>query len=339
MLKRVPVFILLLIIALAPVLTGCFGPPSPPPPPPVDQQSEGEAPDYKAIEDALQDQSLVVRDQALKTLGTYEHSSAIKIYIKAIKDNLGNDDIVKTAIRGISRFGDKAIEPVRTDLWDSDSLELKEIAFKILQNVSNKEEFYPEVIEMYISMPFNTQTAALRLNMARYICSNADPENKDALTTLVGMLIDPDKKVINTASQKLGEWKSKEAVKSMTEIFKENYTNENTVLGILYALTAYPIPSGNDPAPISDITVFLWSFGSYNTRIQEESYKGLKTYGYDDDGHVIVDYINTFTDCNYDLVRSHVIALPQEMQKNIYPPDLKPEFELPPPRGRQGYCK
>ncbi|MEW5820179.1 MAG: hypothetical protein AB1782_08305 [Cyanobacteriota bacterium] len=340
MFRRLVIINSFLVLALLIFLTSCNQPAQQQDTSQQPQQENfGPAPDYKEIENVLQDPSPIVKLQGLKRLKTMRHPDSINIFIKVLKDNVDEKEVRNYAIKGIVDYKDLAVAPIKEQLWDQNNIKYQAVAFKVLSEVIPKEEFFSEVTDRYYNTPYSDAAAGFRRLLVRYITENADPEDPNALADVVGMLRDSDRSVISTASSTLGAWKTDKVVELVTESYKQHPEDERLTMAILQAFSNYEKPSQDNPAPIKDITVFLQSFGSYNEEIQKEAFSGLWHYGYEDPEGKILNHINSFANCNDELVRSHVVNLQGKLPQNVYPENQAPIFELPNATQREGFCK
>lgn len=334
--KRLTTIVILLFIVVLPILVGCLGQPqqtaqAPQEPPP---------PDLTNIELALRDPSPLVRKQAVENLKQYSHSVVMNTLIGAIKDNSDNKELVDSAVVGVVAYKDAAIDPVKKELWNSQNPLVALSGLTILSQIGKKEEFYPEVQTKFYNTPYNEETTLLRRELASFITKNARKDDQTAITDTVAMLSDADPDIAALATKQLSTWKNPLAIDRITELYYNNTTNPDIVTAILNVLNNYDAPTANNEGTaLTDISIFLETFGCYNETIQKGSYEGLKKFGYNDQGKQILNYIKRFDTCDNDLVRSHVLDLLQTLSVKQYPADAKaPIFKLPLVRTRDGFC-
>lgn len=342
MFKKVSIKSVMLLIALTLIVGGCGGGcPNP------DQQAsqnapEGPAPDYKSIDAGLMDASQIVRMQSAQTLANVKHSSAIPKLIQVVKDNKTDMDIVNVAVKGLISQGERCVEPVRAGLWEDKDLVSQYAGLKVLSGVLKKEVFIPEAVEKFYNVPFSEESKQLRKEIATFVLNNTDKNNNKIMADIVSFIQDDDPAVSTLAAVTLSEWKDPKVVKNLIDLYYIKRENPDVVRSILDVLVAYPAP---DPAKsqelsLSDITVFLETFGSYDRRIEDASYQGLKNFAYNDKDGKIVNYIRRFSQCDDDNVRAHVVDLVQIISTKQWPANIPvPTFEIPSNKTREGYCK
>jgi len=336
MLKRLYLSLLLVLILFLPLIGGCL-----PKPQQANQTNqEGPPPDLTNIQKALMDPSKTVRRQALETLKQYTHSAAIQVYIDAIIDNYDDSDTTKIAVDGLKKFKEKAVDPVKKDLWNNQLTTIQFLAFNVLSEVDKKEDFYPQVQDRFYMTPYTKENEEFRAKMAEFLLRNADKTKPNTLADIVAMLTVPDPKVVEFSARKLSEWKDPHAEDLLVKLYA-NSNNDPIITGaILNVLRNYDVPSvKTKETSIHDISVFLDSFGSYDKKVQEYSYQGLKSFGYKDKDDKILPYIKRFENCDSDVIRSNVVDLLNSLPMKQYPQDITPPtFTIPTAHGRKGFC-
>ena len=340
MLKRFIMIQIILIIGLVLLLPGCGGGSNKN----ADKQNvkqEGPAPDYTQIEKALKDPSDDVKKSAVKMLSKIKHSSTIPIYINIIKDNTNNSSLVSSSTKSLITYKEKAVQPVKEELWDTKKVDYQVIALKIFMSAPSNEELYNNITNTFFETPYNEGNTKLRRLMSDYIIKNIDPNNGAALSDMLVMLIDPDKDVANKASIALADIKSPKIFDKLIQTHESNRDNDELTKMILSVLLSYPKPNNKIDPPIPDISIFFDTFGSKDEEIQNLSYSGINKYAFNDPDGKIMEYIKSFESCDSELVRSHMYNLIVNLQKvkKRYPKDKKPVFTFPKARNNNKFCK
>lgn len=305
---------------------------------PVQAQNEGEAPDYTAIRKALKDPSPLVRSQAVLNLSAYTHSSVIDEYLNALRANINDAETSRLCIRGIKAQGEKAVPKVKELLWNDKSLVFQKVGLDLLSQIEKPEAFYPEVVNRYYETPYESGASRYRQDMVKYISNNIPKEDLEAVADLVVMLKDKDPKVVEIVTRALSALQSKEVQEQVITVYDNDPENANVVLAVLTVLNSYGAPTEVNPAPVKDLKVYMHTFGSYDKDIQNQSYIGMKAFAYDDKEGKILNYLKSFQNCDYDVVRSNLVDLMQVVPKNTYPEGQEPTFSFPKGK-RQGYCR
>jgi hypothetical protein len=323
---------ILLLLLVVQINAGCT--PPPPPPDPHVTVEETPPPDYTVIDAALKDPSQGVKLQAIAHLKQIDHITALDRLLQVIMDNPEDRKIAYPAADGLIKFGDKAINPVKDNLWNSRYMPAQEAAFKVLSAVNNTPEFYQEAKERFYArdIQYNIESAFYRQMLARYLVENADKENIDTIPDIIAMIQLPDEQVANMAGDKVAEWKDNRVIDPLFQVFYNDRKNSLVATNTLKILYAFDVPDhGVNPTQmLDDITLLLETFGSYHIDIEDNSYKALKKFAYGDPDGLIVNYIKKFENCNDELVRTHVIDLLQTLPQKQYPPGVTPPaFEIP----------
>lgn len=300
-------------------------------------KKEEPAPDYTAIREALKDPSPLVRSQAIENLAAYKHSSVVDEYLNALLANLNDSKLSKLCIKGIVKQKDKAIPKVREVLWNDKTLSLQAIGLEILSQLEKPEDFYSDVVNRYYETPYESGAFRYRSKMVDYIAKNTSKDNLEAVADLVVMLTDKDPKIVEIVTKTLSKLKSKEVQDQIITVYENDPENENVVLSVLTVLNSYGVPTKENPVPVKDLKVYMHTFGSYNKDIQNQSYIGISAFAYNDKDGKIMNYLKSFQNCDYDVVRSNLVSLMQTVPNNTYPEGEEPIFSFPKGK-RQGYC-
>ncbi|MGD9579899.1 MAG: HEAT repeat domain-containing protein [Vampirovibrionia bacterium] len=304
---------------------------------PVQAQQEGEAPDYTAIRKALKDPSPLVRSQAVLNLAEFKHSSVIDEYLQALQDNIDDKDVYNLCIKGIKAQGESAIPKVKETLWNNKSLTLQKVGLDILSQIEKPENFYADVVNRYYETPFESGASRYRQAMVQYIANNTAKDNLEAIADMVVMLKDKDSKIVQIVTKALSAFQSKDIQEQIVSVYESDPDNQNVVLAVLTVLNSYGVPTEQNPVPVKDLKVYMSTFGSYDKDIQKQSYIGMRAFAYDDKDGQIMNFLKSFQNCDYDVVRSNVVELLQIVPKNTYPEGQEPMFSFPKGK-RQGYC-
>ena len=301
-------------------------------------EKEGEAPDYTAIRKALKDPSTLVKSQAILNLSAYTHSSVIDEYLNALRANINDGEISRLCIRGIKTHKEKAVPKVKELLWNDKSITFQKVGLELLSQIEKPEVFYPEVVNRYYETPYESGASRYRQDMVKYISHNIPKEDLEAVADLVVMLKDKDSKVVEIVTKALSSLQSKEVQEQVMTVYDNDPDNANVVLAVLTVLNSYGAPTETNPVPVKDLRVYMHTFGSYDKDIQNQSYIGMKAFAYDDKEGRILNYLKSFQNCDYDVVRSNLVDLMQTIPKNTYPEGQEPTFSFPKVK-RQGYCR
>lgn len=334
--KILTIVLLLLLFGIVPLLSSCFGPPQQG----ATNQVAPAAPDFTAIDNALKDPSPIVRKQAVENLKQYNHIAVIDIAIRAIKENIDDTSLINSAVSVIIIYKDQAIEPVKKAFWDDPNVKLQLIGYNILSNIIKTEDFYKDVQTRFYELPQNEETATFREVLASYMGQNATKGNADQLTNLVAMLSDADASVVNTAVGILFTWKDPAAIESIMTLYYQSKNDPEISNAVLDVLSNYDAPAADNKATaLTDMSIFLDTFGSYDSEMQLKSYTGLKKFGYNDADGKIVNYIKRFENCDNENVRSNVLELLQTLPAKQYPQGVTPPtFQIPPSVHKEGFC-
>jgi len=328
---------LALVLFLAITANGCFPPPQQQGPSQGNvHQQEGKEPDYTNVDRGLNDESPVVREQAVQILTTITHSSAIEKLVKAVKENSENDNITKQAVPALIKFQQKAINPVKNELWDSEIYSVQRQGFLVLKEITKPENFYSEAQDRFynseIQYSEDQKIVDYKLEMLQYLLGKADIEDENTIPDIVAMLQLPDKRVVVKAEAFLSQIQDQRIFEPLERLFYMKKDDPQTVAAILKVMNSFkePGPKANNENIVKDLTMYLEAFGSYDRKVQTESYNGLKKFGYNDPDGKIVAYISKFKNSDNDLVRSHVVDLMQALPNKQYPQHLTPPtFEIP----------
>lgn len=337
--RKIKILTCLMMVILAGGLTSCMNQGQQAQQTVEQKAPEGPPPDYTSIRAALKDPSEVVRIQALKNLGEIKHSSAIEQFVDISGSMTIDRQMKRYIVSGLVKFKDQAIEPVTESLWNDKDPVKQDLGLSVLMQIDEKETLLPKVVERFFATPSTPENSELRIAMVKYFSENLNPEEGQHLSDLILMLNDPDSRVAQVAFKAVKNLKSPLLIEKMTQLYMDNKENMKVLEFTTTALSGFSaIDPKNNPVPVSDITLFLYGFGSYNKKIQGASYQGLKKFAYDDADGQIMSYLKSFESCDYDLVRSHIVDLMISIPKTKYPEGQEPKFELPAGFNRTGFC-
>ena len=303
------------------------------------QLQEGPPPDYTSIDAALQDPSPIVRIQAIEALKNIKHKTAINKLIKTTYNNADNKDVSSAITKALITYGKDVIEPIKTSIWIDKSFDVQKVAFDVLSGVEEPPEFYKEVCTKFSNIPSTEQSSKLRISMATFLITKYTKEKEFALPKIILLLSDSDKELTNIVIRRISDWKDPNAVKYLENLYLENRNNYPVVLNILKVMNTYPpLSDKNSNVPV-DISIFLNTFGSYDKKVQEQSYLGLKNFGFNDKDGRMLKFLKRFENCDIDTIRANAFELIQVLQNRKLPPDKpEPQFIEPASQRKDEFC-